>query len=528
MGSRRWLCTLLLASFGSVCAADDAGLIGLGKRLYREGILPSGEPVVASVVGGLQTSGRQAACATCHRKSGLGAAEGQNIIRPLTVPGFFAGQENTRRYARPQFVKLRQPQYSDDSFDHALRTGIASDGRQLDPLMPRYQLDAGSIAALRAYLTSIAEQGVPGVTDTTIHFATVITPDAPPEVRDATLRVLTAFVATHNAGTRSERHRRQAGVESMHVDWRQWQLHVWNLSGAPETWAAQLEQQLGTQPVFAVLSGAGRNWQPVHDFCERQELPCLFPNVDVPGRPGAGDYSLYLSRGVLLEADVMARQLAERSLQGTVLQVRGEDPRAAAGADAFRQAWRGQGRGEIVDVVLRPGQSLATGSTKGAAVVLWLDGQTIAHIDARRMPVNAPVLASGTLLGEPLPTIPSSLAERLLVTWPFELPPQAGERRFDRARQWLTMRGIEDGDRRTLINTYFAASMTGDAITHLANNYSREYLIERIEHGANRSLATGVFPLVELGPGQRFASKGAYLVHLRDQAPIPASPWIVP
>lgn len=318
----------------------------------------------------------------------------------------------------------------------------------------------------------------------------------------------------------------------MHVDWRQWQLHVWNLTGPQDTWAAQLERQQAAQPVFAVLSGAGHTWQPVHDFCERQELPCLFPNVDVPGRPSAGDYSLYLSRGVLLEADVMAQRLAEQAWQGPVLQVRGDDPRAAAGADAFRQAWRGRGRGAVVDVVLSPGQSLAgalaTNNLERSAIVLWLDGQTIAQIDARQMRGNAPMFASGTLLGETLPGVAPPLAERLVVVWPFALPPQPGERRFDRARQWLTMRGIEDGDRRTLINTYFAASMTGDAITHLANNYSREYLIERIEHGANRSLATGVFPPVELGPGQRFASKGAYLVRLRDQALIPVSSWIVP
>lgn len=535
---RRWLTAalpVLLAGglAASAVAAGEQELEFLGKRLYRDGILPDGQPLVATVAGGLRTEGRAAACATCHRKSGLGAAEGQNVIRPLTVPGFFAGQENTRRYARPHSVTVRQLQYANESFDHALREGRSVDGRVLNPLMPRYSLDRRSIAALRAYLSALAVRTAPGVTDTTIHFATIIAPDATPRVREATLQVLNAAVETHNAGTRSERHRRLAAIESMHVDWRQWELHVWELAGPSDTWAAQLERHHGEQPVFAVLSGAGQDWRPVHDFCERRELPCLFPNVDLPGRAESGDYTLYLSRGLLLEADMMARHLAEQGWDGPVLQIRGEDARAGMAAEAFRAAWRARGKGEVLDSVLHPGEppesALQAGSAaRASAVILWLDGSTLARFPAGILPANVPVLSSGTLLGEPLPGIAPGLDERLLVVWPFALPPQPGEKRFDRARQWIAARGIQAGDRRAQLNTYFAAMMAGDAITHLANNYSQEYLIERIEHGANRSLATGAFPLVELGPGQRFASKGAYLARLRGPSLVPVGDWSVP
>lgn len=533
---RGWRDALLVGLVGLLGAmpavAGDGDLELLGKRLYRDGVLPSGTPVVATVAGGSQTRGRQAACATCHRKSGLGAAEGQNIIRPLTVPGFFAGQENTRRYARPRFVRLRQLQYTDEAFDHALREGMAVDGRILNPLMPRYELDSQAIAALRAYLTSVALRPAPGVTDTDIHFATVIAPDADPLVREATLRVLAAMVDTHNAGTRSESHRRQAGVESMHVDWRRWTLHVWELTGSPETWQAQLDRYIAEQPVFSVLSGAGDNWRPVHDFCERQELPCLFPNVDLPGRPEPGNYTLYLSRGLLLEAEVMVQHLAEQGVSGPVVQIRHDAFRAGAAADAFREAWRARGKGEIVETVLRPGDRIETvlagaRETKPAAVILWLEGADLAQLGNDDLSADALLLASGTLLGEAPPALAPRIEDRLLVVWPFALP-AAGEPRLDRVRQWITARGIGEGSRRAQANTYFAATMAGDAITHLANNYSQEYLIERIEHGANRSLATGAFPLAELGPGQRFASKGAYLGRLRGGALTQAGPWTVP
>ena len=59
--------------------------------------------------------------------------------------------------------------------------------------------------------------------------------------------------------------------------------------------------------MFAVISGlGGGDWSPVHDVCEREALPCLFPNVDAPPPQAEHDfYSTYFSRGVLLEAEVI-------------------------------------------------------------------------------------------------------------------------------------------------------------------------------------------------------------------------------
>src|SRR5450631_735759 len=90
---------------------------------------------------------------------------------------------------------------------------------------------------------------------------------------------------------------------------RAWELHVWQLSGPPDTWEAQLDQYLAREPVFAVISGlGGANWAPVHHFCERAALPCILPNVDLPVDAADTDfYTIYFSRGVLLEAALLAR-----------------------------------------------------------------------------------------------------------------------------------------------------------------------------------------------------------------------------
>src|ERR671922_2677078 len=45
---------------------------GAGETLYRRGLLPSGEPVQATHEGGAVLRGADAACVSCHRRSGLG------------------------------------------------------------------------------------------------------------------------------------------------------------------------------------------------------------------------------------------------------------------------------------------------------------------------------------------------------------------------------------------------------------------------------------------------------------------------
>ena len=47
------------------------------------------------------------------------------------------------------------------------------------------------------------------------------------------------------------------------------------------------------------------------------------------------------------------------------------------------------------------------------------------------------------------------------------------------------------------------------ALVHAVDRYSREYLIESIEHEIENQLNPGTFPCLSLGPGQRFAAQGA-------------------
>jgi len=73
---------------------------------------------------------------------------------------------------------------------------------------------------------------------------------------------------------------------------------------------------------------------------------------------------------------------------------------------------------------------------------------------------------------------------------------------------WLRARNVPPADERIQANTYFAATIAGDALAHMDENFSRDYFIERVEHMTEQSLFPSVYPRLSLGPGQRFASRG--------------------
>jgi len=80
-------------------------------------------------------------------------------------------------------------------------------------------------------------------------------------------------------------------------------------------------------------------------------------------------------------------------------------------------------------------------------------------------------------------------------------------------------------------STYFTLSLAGEALMHIGGNFSREYFLERVEHAAENALASSVYPRMSLGPEQRFASKGCYILRFSQAAKggwSAATDWIAP
>ena len=78
--------------------------VGGGETLYRRGVLPSGQPVRATREAGATLLGSDAACSSCHRRSGLGSIEGKITIPPIAAAYLFAPRGQSLEHLGVPFV----------------------------------------------------------------------------------------------------------------------------------------------------------------------------------------------------------------------------------------------------------------------------------------------------------------------------------------------------------------------------------------------------------------------------------------
>lgn len=527
---------VLALGYGAVAGAGEAEAPAAqeaGQRMYREGILPSGAPMTGMAQGGVVRRASDAACASCHRRSGFGTAEGAFVVRPIAGADLYqtrAAPIVSPRIAQ-QLGKPVRPPYDDASLARAIRGGVDVTGRTMGELMPRYQFDDADMKEMIAYLKTLFAEAAPGVTDEVIHLATVIQPDVPAAKRQAMLDVLQVFIHDKNAGVRSDDLRRNAGIMRMHRAYRKWVLHVWELGGPPESWGAQLEASYRKQPVFALVSGIGvRSWQPIHEFSERFRIPCILPLTGLPALSEKENfYTIYFSRGISLEAEALARHLGSGPGARKIVQVyRREDAGAVAAARFRATLENAASRLEDLPVTGTPTAAFwrDLAALDASDIVLWLRSPDLSSAELARGEGSAPptVYLSASLLDG----LQGIRGARTLLTYPWQMPAERAPRVL-RAQHWLRARALASREEEVQVNTYFAMTMVGEALMHLMDSFSREYFVERVEHGVTTTLMPSYFPHLSLGPDQRYASKGVYIVEDGgDAGPAAVSALIVP
>ncbi len=556
----------------------------IGRRIYQEGVLPSGAPLTGMRRGGASVSGAAAACVNCHRRSGMGSVEGDTLFPPVTGNYLFGnGSKNmaTMDPRRGKALNQAHESYTGQALARAIRQGENNSGNTMNVLMPRYALDEAEMRALTAYLGQLSRQWSPGVTASTIRFATVIAPGVEPARRQALIDMMRAAVVQKNGSTLPGRRHMVSPAEMLSRTERTWALDVWELQGAPDTWGAQLDEHYRRQPVFALVSGLSNGtWAPVHNFCERERVPCWFPSVGLPP-PVPAFYSVYFSRGVALEAEVLARHLLASGKAGPqrLVQLFRNDEVGRAAAQALRQALAGSDiRLEDRELDAATPQDMATataGIGKDDALMLWLVPADRARLGrVRAAPAGTAYFS--TVLGEGgHDQLPPAWKGRARLVYPYELP-ERRQANLSYFHQWLKLRKLPLVDEALQSEVYFSLGFLTDTLADMLDNLYRDYLLERAENmlsrregsrieqeGRERVLlgwkarareaadpaqaasappspaavssarheSTTVYPRLGLGPDQRFASKGGYIVRFAgadSDRLVPVSDWIVP
>jgi hypothetical protein len=161
--------------------------------------------------------------------------------------------------------------------------------------------------------------------------------------------------------------------------------------------------------------------------------------------------------------------------------------------------------------------------------VLWIRDADLAALARARVRADGvrQIYLSSTLLDGAQPRLPESFRGKTFVTFPFTLPDARMPHAY-RARAWLRSRGVVQAYDHLQLNTWFTLAVADHALVNLAGNFSRDYFVESVERETEGTPNPGVFPRLSLGPGQRFASKGSYIVKVSEGGFEAASGWIIP
>ncbi len=581
----RALClALLLVAVGRPNALGDpydpsAGpreTLGPGERMYQEGILPSGEPMTAIVKGDLAVPGTAVTCVSCHMRSGFGSIECAVYTPPATgiwlfkpIKGYERPSYESQPFLPKQIVDYNaqfyqrppnRPVYTDKTLANALRTGIDPTGRRLNGVMPCFDLDDKDMGHLIGYLKTLSSGDPPGVSDNTIRFATIVTDDLPPGIRNAMLVPLENFFRHANEmnfGTpgggrvnRSTGYRSRLMLDatfmSRGVAVRKLSLSRWVLSGPHETWREQLDEYYRKEPVFALVGGlTNGEWHPIHQFCRENRVPHILPMTDFPVVSQDDWYTLYFSKGYYQEGEGAARYLngIEAMTGKPVVEIVRDSPEGLALSRGFDETWREFGHEPPIRVTLKAGEPLTAellrrdaGPGKPAAVVAWDGPESLKALEAVASGAVRPamVLVSAGYLGKSMFSLSEGAREFTYLTYPYGITQPLQTTPAEAGPPASMGRKIFDAEANTVAatriwqQTYILTTILSAALLDMKGNYYRDNLLDVIDTMMDQD--TPLYERLSFGPGQRYASKGCFIVQL-GKGPRPElvkkSAWVI-
>lgn len=536
---------LLFTVFFSVAEGDISSVypeeaLKLGERMYREGILPSGAPMEAIVKGDIPVEGTAFSCASCHLRSGLGSFEGLVVTPPTNGTNLFRPLKRFYRDVEVLSAPPLRPAYTDSTLADVIRGGVDPSGRTISETMPRYLLQDEDMVLLVAYLKSLSSQFSPGATSTTLRFATIVTEDVSAEEREAMLSPLENYILSKNSQSRTYKKppsnvRMEGWFAATHLELS---LSQWVLKGPAETWRSQLEEHYRKEPVFALIGGIVKgDWRPIHDFSEENHIPSLFPITDFPVVSENDWYTLYLSKGFYREGEGAARYLnsiAEMLEGKAIVEVVRDSIEGRTLSIGFQETWLETGHQPVVSVTLKKGETLTAklldqvlAGKKQYTLVLWDGPEALAALEAIAASANKPesVLVSSGYLGKSIRTLNEGLRDITYITYPFGLSQEKRGYKYDIP----LMKNKVSGDAEKILKrTYSLLNILTQALIEMRGNYYRDNFFDVI--GMMKDQRDPLYERLSFGPGQRYASKGCYIVQL-GKGPNPElikrSDWVI-
>lgn len=495
------------------------------------------------IKGDIVVPGTSFTCVSCHMLSGFGSIEGGVITIPANGKSLYNPRKPPKgirssmsimgfdKFQPPPPPLPARPAYTDESLASTIRSGLDPSGRVLDPVMPRYKLSDRDMAVMIEYLKSLSATYSPGIDDQNMRFATVVSEDVPPELRDQQATLLEKLLYRMNEQARDfdrrlndPRLRRHVSKTGRMVQ-RNLTLSRWLLKGAPETWKAQLEEYYRREPVFALLGGiTNGDWKPVHDFSETNRIPCLFPQTEFPVVSDSNSYTFYLSKGYYQEGEAAAwfiNRNTDSAEARPVVQIVRETREGKALSSGFEDTWRNLGQRPPQTIRLKPGEQVRRElledlieKAQPVTLLVWDGAESISILDSiagmKKRPES--VFISSSSLGRKSSALPDHIRDITYITHPYRLPQDEAQlEEFYLGKTAGNEKGNSD-IRGIMKRTYPISRILIQALSEMKENFHRDYLLDIVS--MSKDLDVPLYERLSFGPGQRYASKGCYIVQL--------------
>lgn len=464
-----------------------------GKRLYREGISGSGEPIMARVgAAGMLLPATSLPCANCHGADGLGRPEGG--VRPPDL----RWSRLTSSYGQQHINGRAYPAYTEGTLARAIQEGRDPGNNRLDPAMPRFVLPMNDQRNLTAYLKRVAEDRDPGLTPDSLHLGTLLPSQGPLSEEGATVAaVLQGSVARIN--------------EAGGIHGRQLRLTI--VDPGPDRASAEqaLDQLIEQEQVFALIAPLA----PALDSdlaarLERAGIPLIGP-LSLLGTAQASRQIFEPLPGLREQLIALADYAIDnlRVLQGPTLITYPDEPSQRLAAQSLGQylqdhAWQ--------KVSLKAYDSAQDELPLGSRSVFYLgSGGGFSGLAERLQAAGqVPYLfaASNQVAGDLL-QVPSDFSRRVFLAYPF-VPSDwtlAGRLALTQLRE---RQGLGGQHAMLQVGAFSSMLLLSEGMKQAGRDASREKLISALEGLHN--FDTGLTPLISFGPGRRQGLRGAHIV----------------
>ena len=236
-------------------------------------------------------------------------------------------------------------------------------------------------------------------------------------------------------------------------------------------------------------------------------------------------YSFYFSRGLWLEADILASVITSKQLGGNVISVvAGDSVFSVAAADALDRLIAQQGgKAQTLDIRRDPDLSLARLAESASAIVLWLNPNEVRRLAADARGKGPPLFLSATLGGAD-PNLPAELRTR---AWQVQLSglPNEPDPALRRFQAWARGQGVKTQDEQRQALAYFACMVFAEGVKHTGLYISRDYVLDLLNHSSKLTAYLPLYTRGSITPWQRVLSRGGYLIDFSGRTP---PTWRVP